>query len=64
MLLDGNEVNVRITLWETMADIPVEVELEGEPMEGYQVSQVSTVPVTVNLVGTQERWQGWTARSS
>ena len=32
----------------------VEVELEGEPMEGYQVSQVSTVPVTVNLVGTQE----------
>ena len=54
VLLDGNEVNVRITLWETMADIPVEVELEGEPMEGYQVSQVSTVPVTVNLVGTQE----------
>ena len=54
VLLDGNEVNVKITLWETMADIPVEVELEGTPAEGYQVSSVSTVPVTVNLVGTQE----------
>lgn len=54
VLLDANQVNVKITLWETMADIPVEIELEGTPAEGYQVSNVSTVPVTVNLVGTQE----------
>lgn len=54
VLLTDNSVMVDITLWEVMSDIPVEVAVEGTPADGYYVTEVSTVPVTLNLVGTQE----------
>lgn len=54
VLLTDNSVMVDITLWEVMNDIPVEVPVTGTPAEGYYVTGVSTVPVTLNLVGTQE----------
>lgn len=54
VLLTDNSVLVDVTLWEVMSSIPVEVPVVGEPAEGYTLTDVSTVPVTVNLVGTQE----------
>jgi YbbR domain-containing protein len=54
VLLSENSVMVDITLWEVMNDIPVEVNVEGTPADGYNVTGVNTVPVTLNLVGTPE----------
>lgn len=54
VLLSNNEVMVDITLWEVMSDIPVEIRTTGTPAEGYRVAGISTMPVTVNLVGTKE----------
>ena len=54
VLLTDNSVMVDITLWEVMSDIPVEVSVEGTPAEGYHVTEVTTVPVTLNLAGTPE----------
>lgn len=54
VLLSNNEVMVDITLWEVMSDIPVEIRTSGTPAEGYRVAGISTMPVTVNLVGTRE----------
>lgn len=54
VLLDENKVMVDVTLWEVMADIPVQVETSGTPAEGYRLSGISTVPVTVDVVGTAE----------
>lgn len=54
VLLTENKVMVDVTLWEIMNDVPVEVGTTGSVEEGYQVSAVNVLPVTVNLVGTQE----------
>lgn len=54
VLLPDNQVEVKVSLWEIMNDIPVTVETAGAPADGYRISGISTVPVTVNLVGTQE----------
>ncbi|MDO4297017.1 MAG: CdaR family protein [Lachnospiraceae bacterium] len=54
VLISDNKVDVRVTLWEVMNDIPVQVETVGTPAEGYRITKISTVPVTVNLVGTPE----------
>ncbi len=54
VLIPGNEVSVKIKLWEVMNDISVTVGTYGEPAEGYRITGISTVPVTVSLVGTQE----------
>lgn len=54
VLLADNVVMVDVSVWEVMSGIPVEVELEGEPAEGYRIAKVSIIPVTVSLVGTQE----------
>lgn len=54
VLLTENKVMVDVTLWEIMNDIPVEVKTTGSVEDGYRVSSISTLPVTVSLVGTQE----------
>lgn len=54
VLLAENRVMVDVTLWEIMNDVPVEVNTTGSVAEGYQVSSVNALPITVSLVGTQE----------
>lgn len=54
VLLAENRVMVDVTLWEIMNDVPVEVNTTGSVAEGYQVSSVKALPITVSLVGTQE----------
>lgn len=57
-LITDNILEVDVTLWEILEDIPVIVETSGTPAEGYQVTGVTTVPVTVNLAGTREALAG------
>ena len=54
VLLSNNQVTVDVTLWQVMNDIPVKVETAGEPAEGYRITGITTIPVTINLVGTNE----------
>ncbi len=54
VLIPENKVSVKISLWEVMNDIAVVVGTSGEPAEGYRITGISTVPVSVSLVGTQE----------
>lgn len=54
VLLSDNSVMVDVYLWEVMNDVPVQVEVTGELPDGYRLVDVSTVPVTVNVVGTAE----------
>lgn len=54
VLLSDKTVMVDVYLWDVMNDVPVQVEVTGELPEGYRLVEVSTVPVTVNVVGTAE----------
>jgi YbbR domain-containing protein len=54
VLLSEDSVMVDVDLWEIMNDVPVAVEVSGTPAEGYRLADVSTIPVTVNVVGTAE----------
>ncbi|MCD7737114.1 MAG: hypothetical protein LUI07_09180 [Lachnospiraceae bacterium] len=54
VLLSDNTVNVDVELWEVLYEVPIEIETSGSPENGYEITDVSTVPTTVNLVGTQE----------
>jgi YbbR domain-containing protein len=54
VLLSDDSILVDVSLWEIMNDVPVTVEVSGTPAEGYRLADVSTVPVTINVVGTAE----------
>jgi YbbR domain-containing protein len=54
VLLADNSVMVDVYLWEVMSDIPVDIETEGRPADGYRVTGISTTPSAVNLVGTHD----------
>ncbi len=54
VLLSDNTVTVDVELWEALYEVPVMIETSGTPAQGYEVTEVTTVPTTVNLVGTQE----------
>lgn len=54
VLLAENVVMVDVTLWEVRNDIPVEIDVVGTPIEGYQLAGVTMMPETVSLVGTRE----------
>ncbi len=54
VLLADNEVTVDVTLWKVLYDVALEVETVGRPLSGYEVTDISVLPVTVNLVGPDE----------
>lgn len=54
VLLSEKTVMVDVYLWDVMNDVPVQVEVTGNLPDGYRLVNVSTVPVTVNVVGTAE----------
>ncbi|MCD7820467.1 MAG: hypothetical protein LUH07_15680 [Lachnospiraceae bacterium] len=54
VLLSDNEVTVDVELWKILYEVPIEIETSGTSENGYEVTGVSTVPATVNLVGTDE----------
>ncbi|MCC8137005.1 MAG: hypothetical protein LIO76_02900 [Clostridiales bacterium] len=54
VLLSDNTVTIDVELWEVLYEVPVMIETSGTPAQGYEVTEVTTVPTTVNLVGTTE----------
>ena len=53
-LLSERTVDVNIDLWRVKNDIRLHIETVGRPAEGYWVSDISTVPETIQLAGTEE----------
>ena len=56
-LLANHEVQVAVTLWREQPDVAVDVKTSGTPVNGYYISQISTIPQTVTLIGTEEALQ-------
>lgn len=54
VVIENNTVQVKVTLWEILNDIPIQVETTGEVADGYQITGITTMPVTVSLAGTRE----------
>jgi len=52
VLSDGN-VSVRITLWQIKTDIKLDIQTTGEVAAGYEVAEITTVPGTLSLVGSE-----------
>ena len=54
VLLDSNQVTVKVILWEIRSGIPLSVGTTGTPEAGYRIARMTTVPETVSLVGTTD----------
>ncbi len=54
VLLSDNMVTVEVFLWRVLYDVAVNVKTTGTPRSGYEVTDVSVLPATVNLVGPDE----------
>ncbi|MDD3797259.1 MAG: CdaR family protein, partial [Lachnospiraceae bacterium] len=54
MVLNERAVQVAVTMWKQQTDIPIFVETTGTPAFGYRVANISTIPVTISLAGTDE----------
>lgn len=54
LTFDGGvpDVSVYVDLWKKQSDVSLEVNYSGEPASGYQVTNVSTTPETITVVGT------------
>ncbi len=48
------EIEVQVELWKKRTGIRFQVETEGEPAEGYQISDITTTPEEIAVAGTDE----------
>ena len=55
--IENNTVGVYVDLWKVRTDIAIQAEYSGNPEEGYHVSDISTVPNTISIAGTDEALQ-------
>ena len=53
-LLTNQQVQVAVKLWREQPDVTVRVNTTGTPAGGYYISQISTIPQSVTLIGTEE----------
>lgn len=51
---DNNTVSVDVDLWRVQTDINIQVDYSGTPEDGYQVSDITTVPSTLSVAGTED----------
>ncbi|MGN0354483.1 MAG: YbbR-like domain-containing protein [Muricoprocola sp.] len=54
VLLQNNEVEVDVEIWDIYYEVPINIQLMGEPADDRRVESVSVTPKTVNLVATPE----------
>lgn len=54
ILLQDNMVDVGIEIWKIYENIPIEVQMDGEPAAGYRVTGITMTPETVNLAASEE----------
>ena len=53
-VLADRRVSVGIELWKVFSEVPIRVATVGTPAEGYFITQITTIPQTVTLIGTDE----------
>lgn len=49
-----DDIRVRVTLDEVLADVPIVAQSYGTPAEGYTVGDISVTPSTIQLVGSED----------
>lgn len=52
-VLEENQASVRLEVWKVYNDIQLDIPLEGEPAEGYEVREVTVSPKTVNIAAQE-----------
>ncbi len=53
-VLADRRVSVGIELWKVFSEVPIRVATTGTPEEGYFITQITTIPQTMTLIGTDE----------
>ncbi len=53
-ILDNHKVEVNVYLWKIRTDVPIKVKTTGAPAWGYRVSDITTIPETISVAGTDE----------
>lgn len=53
-VLEKNQASVHLDVWKVYNDIEVNVPLLGEPAEGYEVTEITVSPKTVNIAAKEE----------
>ncbi len=53
-VLVNHTVEVLADLWRIVTDIPLRVQTTGSPAWGYRVSDITTIPETISVAGTEE----------
>ena len=53
-LLSERTMDVNVNLWKVKNDVRLNIETVGTPAEGYWVSDITTVPETIQLAGSDE----------
>ena len=48
------EIEVQVELWRKRSGVRFQVETQGEPAEGYQISGITTTPGEITVAGTDE----------
>lgn len=57
IVLQDNLAEVEIEIWKVFEEIPLVAELTGEPAQGYEVTEITVSPRTVNLTAPQEQME-------
>lgn len=55
IVLQDNLADVEVEIWKVYEEIPLKVTLTGEPAPGYEVTEISVSPRTVNLTAPAEQ---------
>ena len=56
-VLSDRQVLVSVELWKVVPEIAVRVQTTGSTKIGYRVAQITTIPQTITLVGTEEAFE-------
>lgn len=57
IVLQDNTAEVMVEIWKVYEEIPLKLELTGEPAKGYEVTEISISPRTVNLTAPAEQME-------
>lgn len=56
-VLKDNQAEVKLEVWKIYGEIALDVDLEGLPADGYEVTKVTVSPQSVNLAASEEAIQ-------
>ena len=56
-VLTDRQVTVALEFWRERSDVPIRVETSGDVPFGYEITQISTIPQSITLIGTEETFK-------